>query len=391
MRIGFYLDNSRIQDIDLSRPFEGNPGIGGTEYMFLLISYYLSKEEEFEVHLYVSCLNSLPQNLIIHRVLNYDDLFRQCENDAVDYLICRSFGSADVYKKLNNTNLKVLLWAHNFAKLKELNIISKCKNVVKYVCVSSRQLDLLYGHSVYKKSSYIFNSIVSDVYRCCDVKRKSVCYVGSIIPNKGFDVCAKIWRRLYDKYGDIELDVIGSGRLYNTKTELGRYGVAKKEYEEVFMPYLLHNNKLIPQVHFHGVLNHEEKIKVMASSYIGMPNPTGNTETFGISFVEFEALGTPVVAKGVCGIKDTVNEYICDDEEGIFNSCVEILDLPKEEYSSMSLRARDFSLKFDINIIIKDWIYLLNNIDDIEFHKNSRHTIMDSFINIVNLCRNVQV
>lgn len=391
MKVAFYFDNRKISDIDLSKPHLGNPGIGGTEYMFLLISYYLALNEGFDVHLFVPVLNKLPQNLMVHKVADVFETFKQCETLSVDYLICRSFYDKGIYKNLETTKLKVLLWAHNFAKIDELNIISKCDNVVKYVCVSSKQLDLLYGHPVYKKSTYIFNAFVPEIYESVQERRKSICYVGSIIPNKGFDVCAKIWRKLADEGYDVELDVVGSGRLYNSSTKLGKYSVAKEEYEDKFIPFLLFEGKLSSKVHFHGVLNHEDKIKTMSTSYIGLPNPTGNTETFGISFVEFEALGVPVVAKAVCGLKDTVNDYLCKDEKEIYQSCKEIFSLSKEEYDKKGEATKKYVEKFAVKKIIDDWIYMLNNMNDNDFHKSDLSGLTIKFRNLINLYRNVQV
>lgn len=40
MKICFYFDNSRRPDIDYSNPENGNPGIGGTEYIIWSVSYY---------------------------------------------------------------------------------------------------------------------------------------------------------------------------------------------------------------------------------------------------------------------------------------------------------------------------------------------------------------
>lgn len=43
MKVGFYLENKNTRNIDYSNPENGNPGIGGSEYMIWTISYYLKK------------------------------------------------------------------------------------------------------------------------------------------------------------------------------------------------------------------------------------------------------------------------------------------------------------------------------------------------------------
>ena len=39
-KVAFYFDNSRISQVDCRDIESGNPGIGGTEYLFLLISNF---------------------------------------------------------------------------------------------------------------------------------------------------------------------------------------------------------------------------------------------------------------------------------------------------------------------------------------------------------------
>jgi hypothetical protein len=42
MKIGFYLNNSVLDNIDYRNIIEGNPGIGGSEYALLSITTLLS-------------------------------------------------------------------------------------------------------------------------------------------------------------------------------------------------------------------------------------------------------------------------------------------------------------------------------------------------------------
>ena len=44
-KVAFYFDNSRISQVDCRDIESGNPGIGGTEYLFLLISTLLTKSD----------------------------------------------------------------------------------------------------------------------------------------------------------------------------------------------------------------------------------------------------------------------------------------------------------------------------------------------------------
>ena len=61
--------------------------------------------------------------------------------------------------------------------------------------------------------------------------RPIVTYVGSLTKGKGFHVLAKEWKNILKAVPDAELYVLGSGKLYDNKAELGEYGLAEKTYE----------------------------------------------------------------------------------------------------------------------------------------------------------------
>src|SRR5699024_4727723 len=116
----------------------------------------------------------------------------------------------------------------------------------------------------------------------------------------------------------LSFEVVGSGRLYNRNAKLGTYGIADESYEKEFIKFLIDKNgKILPQVHFHGVLGGEEKLDVMARCAVGIVNPTGETETFGISAIEFEAMGIPVVTRDTGGFRNVVETektgFLCNE------------------------------------------------------------------------------
>lgn len=63
--------------------------------------------------------------------------------------------------------------------------------------------------------------------------------------------------------------------------------------------------ELLPSVHFHGVMG-EEKKELIARTSVGVANPSGRTETFGISAIDFSSRGVPVVTIASGGFLDTV-------------------------------------------------------------------------------------
>ena len=75
MKIAFYLENSSIADVDLRFLEEGNPGCGGTEYLFAATPYYLAslKGDTYTPILLANHVDKLPNNLESVQVNNIID------------------------------------------------------------------------------------------------------------------------------------------------------------------------------------------------------------------------------------------------------------------------------------------------------------------------------
>ena len=120
---------------------------------------------------------------------------------------------------------------------------------------------------------------------------------------------AKAWPKILEEVPDAELFVIGSGKLYDKKSKLGKWGLADERYESTFMKYLTRGEDLLPGVHLLGTLG-GEKYAVLAQTKVGVPNPSGHTETFCISAVEMQMMGARVVSKRCAGYLDTVRNGV---------------------------------------------------------------------------------
>lgn len=74
-------------------------------------------------------------------------------------------------------------------------------------------------------------------------REHNVCYIGSLHPAKGFQFLAQAWPKVLKEVPDANLFIIGSGKLYGRNAQLGKWGIAKEEFEEEFMPYITQNGK----------------------------------------------------------------------------------------------------------------------------------------------------
>ncbi|MDR1090601.1 MAG: glycosyltransferase family 4 protein [Prevotella sp.] len=300
VNIAFYLSNKNIRDVDCSDVFNGNPGIGGSDYALLLLACSLTQNHnDLNVLVYVDEKSSLPPVLKTRKV---SDLIRQTKEDNIHILtiILGSFDNHTLDSFHQNEHLKIVIWASNFFWRKDLSYYAKNKQISKIVCVGFEQLDLYRDLSVFKKMAAIYNGAGAD----CTRKQQDmipfsgrpfhVTYIGNLVPQKGVHILAKAWPQILKVYPDAVLNVIGSGKLYNRNARLGDYGIAGEEYEKTFMPYLVDSDgQILPSVKFLGILG-KEKSEILQKTRVGVPNPSGRTETFGYTAIEMQACGTLV-------------------------------------------------------------------------------------------------
>lgn len=309
-KIAFYLDNQN--SIDCSNIVESNPGLGGSEYLAILIPTLLSiRYEDLDVSLYCNYKGILPQSLKHIACGSFEKYSRLCINNKETYCVV-NYTSADKQVILSNPEVKYIIWCHNFVSWKDLDFFAKQENVVRLIAVSREQLDLYRDHPAFAKSDFIYNAISVDSYKkfvnSTDfqlMRPNNVVYVGSLIECKGFLHLAKVWSTVLRAIPDAQLYVVGKGNLYDEKVQLGLYGLTDERFEQKIMKYLSSHNKIIDSVHFMGIMG-QNKFDLLKQCKVGVPNPSGVTETFGLTAVEMQAMGCKVTTIKCPGYLDTV-------------------------------------------------------------------------------------
>ena len=117
------------------------------------------------------------------------------------------------------------------------------------------------------------------------------------------------------------------------------------------------DGSIMPSVHFWGVLG-VEKNDVIRNTCVGVVNPTGRTETFGISALDFESMSVPVVTIAKGGFLDTV----LNEETGLLyghtdDFAKDIIMLLKNDKLNEQYGRDGVQLckKFTPDKIIKEW------------------------------------
>ena len=363
-KVAFYFDNSRISQVDCRDIESGNPGIGGTEYLFLLISTLLTKRDNnIDITVFNTSKGWIPECLKVQIFTSINDAYVYADNHGYDYFVFRPHIGETFEEELKYSSFhgktKLIPWCHNFLTYKQLSLYSKSDMIARIICVGREQMDLYMDLPAYNKSDYIYNCFDIDEDTIAAVRNNSfserkniVTYIGSIVPAKGFHILAKAWPQIEKSVPDAQLYVIGSGQLYDRDAVMGSFNIAENTYESMFMRYLTNGEKINENVHFMGIMG-KEKESILLKTKVGVPNPSGNTETFGLTALEFQSNGAKVITKKCAGYMDTVfNGNLYSDEKNIAKLIINALKSKDLDYESF---VKKNDAIFSQDMIIKQW------------------------------------
>lgn len=306
-KITFFISLKSVKFTDLSKPEKGNPGIGATQFMFVLIASQLTLKysEEMEILFLTDVDCKLPSNLEVKIVEDEFKAVSYSKKNKADLLIIRTSIEAELYSHINKIEQKVIVWSHNKIWGETVNIIASTPYVVRNICVGVRQALELVDHDIYKKTEVIFNPIMIPNQIEREIEKPTVTYIGHIEKSRGFHILAKIWKDVLKAVPDAQLNVIGSAALYDRNTKLGSLGIATEKYEREFKKYIVSSEgELLPSVNFLGIVG-QEKNMIYKKTAVGVINPIGY-ETLGVSGLEMAACGVPVVTVNKSGQSEIV-------------------------------------------------------------------------------------
>jgi glycosyltransferase involved in cell wall biosynthesis len=337
----------------------------------LLAQLYKQYYPQNEVILFAEAQMSFPN---VDKVVIIDDienLPQKAKTEGTDILVVSAVHNgkplADAFfSDIESKELKTVVWGHNFYLSDFCNKLAKYTYVKANVFVGRQQYDRYVDHKVINKSTYIYNMYPQTQEKVRDnTTQKSVTYIGSIVKEKGFHILAHAWKDVLKEVPDAVLNVIGSGKLYRKDAKIGKYGVAEETYENSFMNSLLdENGEILPSVQFLGLMG-AEKNDIIAKTAVGVVNPTGRTETFGISAIDFESFGVPVVTIAKGGFLDTVihkeTGLLYRDTKDIAKYIVELLN-DTDKNISYGKNGKILSKRFAPENIICEWNELFSKV-----------------------------
>lgn len=303
MRLGIYLDNAKIDIEDFSSIEMGNPGIGGTEYEFIIFIRNIKKYlPDIELEVYqtkeMTFSDAVDRTIIVR---NMEEAIRLASGHA-DIIVVRTETDRSIPKATKDC--KIITWSHNYFNGKIADDIASRKDIGANVFVGRQFYESYLDHDIIDKSTYIYNCM--DFFPLQEKRKveelEPICaYIGSLVPAKTFHVLAEAWPLVVKEIPEAKLWVIGSSGVYGLNSGLGDRGLAEKCYEERFVSSL---NSVLDSVTFYGNVG-RDKYRILKHVKVGVINPSG-VETFGISAVDFSSMEIPVISRNRYGVKDVV-------------------------------------------------------------------------------------
>lgn len=367
-RVLFFVEFDTSMKISWDELEIGNPGVGGTQYTTLCLAKELLKFSNYEVK--IVCNSHLDLGGSI-------DVLQLPIVQAVDYaekhefvLVYRPTINFDplLLQKLKTTEASVVAWAHVGPSQETLRTLSELASIKKVVALGERELISWFDNPVIRKSVLIRNGHhIPKFHTDRNPDADVVTYIGSLVPQKGFHLLAEVWPHILKLQPSLRLNVVGSGNLYSNVTGLGRLGIAAPDYEDLIIRNL---GDSINSVKFLGKLGGEEKNSIVASSFIGVINPSGNTENCPLSALDFQSLSVPVLSAKKFGVIDTVR----DGKTGLlfrnYNQLPKIIDLLVRNPSireTLSANCKPFiEERFNFHDVSKQWDCLFDNLSNAE-------------------------
>jgi glycosyltransferase involved in cell wall biosynthesis len=364
-KIAFFIDNSKIPNVNFSQPDLGNPGCGASEYVAVQVAAGLIKRG-YVVKLYVTNLGKFPESIPIVKVSNLLDSLKHSilANEVLVHRLevsSRSF----VYDQITSKEgLRVIPWMQLTPSQKLARKLAREDSVISVIAVGGNQVTRLRDNPIFKKLHLISNPIATPAMKQnSDVEPPNqVVFVGALTPAKGFHILADQWANVRKRVPNATLKVIGSGSLYDKERILGNMSLADKNYED----RILRELQADESVEFLGTITDPlVKSKIVTNSKVGIVNPSGETETFCVAAAEIQSLGVPVVTIRKFGLRDTVRH----NQTGLqyrfkvnLSRLIVKLLLDENLRKKLGKNGPLWTRQYDIDTVLDNWEQLIHSL-----------------------------
>ena len=218
-----------------------------------------------------------------------------------------------------------------------------------WLVVQTQSIKDYFPKSIQKKTSIIYNPVneesLSPALPLREGRQNRIISVGRLYPQKNQAMMIRAFAKVADEFPDWQLVIYGEGPL-------------RAELEFLVSSFKLQNRVLLPGRTEHVIEElRKSRIFCMSSDYEGMSN----------AMIEAICVGLPVVTTRVSGTEELIenceNGFLVEigDECGLADSMFKLMSSPIL-VETMSLKNKKLAGQFDIDLIVGQWIDLINEI-----------------------------
>lgn len=162
---------------------------------------------------------------------------------------------------------------------------------LRFVSISESSKEDLVGRGIPAEQIRVSHCGIDPSPVCVDpavLRPPRVCYVGRVEPYKNVDVMLKALASLAPRFPELEIIIMGRGSALPQLEQLAReLGLADR-------------------TRFAGFVSNQERDEILASSRVCVC--PSEKEGWGLTVIESNAVGTPVVASDAQGLRDSVRD-----------------------------------------------------------------------------------
>ena len=327
--------------------YRENPGVGGTQFTAIQLALHMANSYPAWRVIIANneniCMEDSPENISQELFDDVQKFFEKGSFSDSDLIVTTATNLKKVdFSSLKKIEKSLICWSHH-------PFDSIARSMARYielrsvVCVGVYQF--YSNQNINSKVHHIQNIFTlpnkqdNQVGKLTNPQSINICFLGALVPEKGFLEVAKIWEKIKESFSEARLHVIGSSATYGLNSTSLKVPTTSG-FEKKILKFIPEKDIDSGKVVFYGNLG-EEKFDVIKRCDVAILNPTGNTEAFPASPLECMACGVPVIASDDYGMSDCMRffpELIINEHRNIVE-IVEWLVKKPLRYREVSQRA----------------------------------------------------
>lgn len=223
-----------------------------------------------------------------------------------------------------------------------------------WLVVQTQSIKEYFPKKIQKKTSIIYNPVVTEVFREIDNgqlkienegKLNRIISVGRLYPQKNQEMMIRAFAKVADEFPNWQLVIYGEGPL-------------RESLELIVESLEMQDRVLLPGRTEHVIEElRKSKIFCMSSDYEGMSN----------SMIEAICVGLPIISTKVSGTEDLIRDeenglLVEIGEESCMGDCMSKLMSSAVLREDMSIRNKKLAGLFDIDFIVNQWTELIKKV-----------------------------